>query len=126
MISYLLNIDQRQRKISQYIYKRNIEDEDLGSMLNSTKLKLVKSYTQDLVNFEFNIDNKSAHILSGDMKITNIRLLTDVIPEDQHSNFLNQYHLRDDTKYLLLSDNANQRLVLPRMPLNQVGKNDVG
>jgi len=124
--AYLLNIDQRKREISQYIYKRNIDDEDFGSMLNSPKLKLVKSNTQTLTNFEFNIDNIHANILSSDMRITNIRLLTDIVPIEQHSNFLNQYHLRDDTKYLIFSDNANQRLTLPYMPLSQVGKNDVG
>jgi hypothetical protein len=124
--AYLLNIDQRKREISQYLYKRDIEDEDLGSMVSSTKLKLVVSDVQELKNFEFNIDNIHANILSGDMKITNIRLLSEIIPMKEHSNFLNQYHLRDDTKYLIFGDNANQRLSLPYMPLNQVGKNDVG
>ncbi len=124
--SYLLNIDQRKRTISHFIYKRDIEDEDLGNMINSTKLKLVRTKVSPLNNFEFNIDNISANILSSDMKITNIRLLSEVIPLNEHSKFLNQYHLRDDTKYLIFADNANQRLVLPYMPLNQVGKNDVG
>lgn len=124
--SYLLNIDQRKRQISQYIYKRDIDDEDLGGLINSTKLVLIKSKVQPLSLFEFNIDDIHANILSSDMKITNIRLLNDIIPTEQHSNFLNQYHLRDDTKFLIFSDNANQRLTLPYMPLDQVGKNDVG
>jgi hypothetical protein len=124
--AYLVNIDQRKRELSQYIYKRDIEDEDLGSKVNSTKLKLIKTKTQTLSNFEFSIDNIHASILSSDMRITNIRLLSEVIPINQHSIFLNQYHLRDDTKYLIFGDNANQRLSLPYMPLNQVGSNDVG
>ena len=123
---YVININQRQRELSQFIYKRDIDDEELGSLNNSTKLVEVKSKTQPLTNFEFNIDNIHANILSSDMKITNIRLMDDVIPTNQHSNFLNQYHLRDDTKYLIFADNANQRLTLPYMPLNQVGYNDVG
>jgi hypothetical protein len=124
--SYLVNIDQRNRKIEQYIYKRDIEDEDLGSTILSTKLKLVKSITATMSNFEFNIDDISANILASDMKITNIRLLTDVIPLTEHSNFLNQYHLRDDTKYLIFADNANMRLTLPYMPLSQVSIKNVG
>jgi len=124
--AFLINIDQRNRKINQYIYKRDIEDEDLGSFVNSTKLKLVKSNEQDLANFEFTIDNTSANILSCDMRITNIRLFSDIISENQHSNLLNQYILRDDTKYLIFSDNATQRLTLPRMPLSQVADSDVG
>ena len=123
---YILNIDQRKREINQYIYKRDIDDEDFGGMLNTTKLKLVKSKRNELTNFEFNIDNIHAKILSCDMRITNIRLFTEVIPENEHSNFLNQYNLRDDTKYLIFADNANQRLTLPYMPLNQVPSDGVG
>lgn len=124
--AYLVNIDQRNRKISQYIYKRDIEDEDLGSKVLSTKLKLIYSISDDLTNFEFNIDDVSANILGSDMKITNIRLMSDIIPVEQHSNFLNQYHLRDDTKYLIFADNANMRLTLPYMPLSQVSIKNVG
>jgi hypothetical protein len=124
--SYLVNIDQRKREINQYLYKRNIDDEETGSSLFTTKLKNVTSNKQELKNFEFNIDNIQASILSCDMKITNIRLMSDVIPEQEHSKFLNQYHLRDDTKYLIFSDNANQRLVLPYMPLSQVSSKSVG
>jgi hypothetical protein len=124
--AYLINIDQRNRKISQYIYKRDIEDEDLGSRVISTKLKLVYSINSDLNNFEFNIDNVNANILGSDMKITNIRLMSDIIPFEQQSNFLNQYHLRDDTKYLIFADNANMRLTLPYMPLSQVSIKNVG
>jgi hypothetical protein len=124
--AYLVNIDQRKREITQYIYKRDIDDEDMGLSLNTTKLKYVRGITSSLTNFEFNIDNIHANILSGDMKITNIRLFSDIVPLDQHSNMLNQYHLRDDTKYLIFGDNANQRLSLPYMPLNQVSSKGVG
>ena len=54
------------------------------------------------------------------MKITNIRLFIDVIPENQHSKILNQSIIRDDSKYLIFADNANQRLVLPSFEINQV------
>ena len=124
--AYLVNIDQRQRKITQYIYKRNVEEESDASTLNSTRLKKVYSLQLDMNPVEFKLEDISAKLLSCDMKITNIRLFIDVIPEDQHTKILNQTMIRDDSKYLLFADNANQRLVLPSMPLNQVGPGGVG
>jgi hypothetical protein len=116
---YILNVDQRQRKISQYVYKRNIEDEDLGSRISTTILRSVNSSVMDLEPVEFTLENISAKIKGGDMKITNIRLFIDVIPENQHSKMLNQSIIRDDSKYLIFADNANQKLVLPSFDLNQ-------
>ena len=124
--AYLVNIDQRQRKITQYIYKRDVEDEEDASSLGSTKLKKVYSLQLDMTPVEFTLEGISASLLSCDMKMTNIRLFIDIIPEDQHNKILNQTMIRDDSKYLLFADNANQRLMLPNMPLNQVGKNGVG
>ena len=53
------------------------------------------------------------------MKATNIRLFIDVIPEDVHNKVLNQYIIRDDSKYLVFADSANTRLYLPRFYLNE-------
>jgi hypothetical protein len=117
---YILNVDQRQRKISQYVYKRNIEDEDYGARLSTTILKKVNSNELDMEPVEFELENVSARILGCDMKITNIRLFSDVVPENQHSKMLNQSIIRDDSKYLIFADNANQRLVLPSFEINQV------
>ena len=52
------------------------------------------------------------------MKITNIRFFVDVTPEDAHNKILNQTIIRDDAKYLIFADNANQRLTLPNYPLD--------
>ena len=123
--SYVVNIDQRKGKISQYIYKRDVELESDASTLNSTKLKLVYSKTMDMTPVEFKLENITAMILSGDMKITNLRMFIDIIPEDQHNKILNQAIIRDDSKYLLFADNANQRLTLPNYPLGQIGPGDV-
>ena len=122
---YLVNIDQRQRKISQYIYKRNVDLEEDAKYLGSTKLTLVYSNELDLVPVEFNLENVNAQLLSGDIKITNIRMFVDIIPVDQHNKLLNQTIIRDDSKYLLFADNANQRLVLPNFPLGQIGTGEV-
>ena len=122
---YLVNVDQRQRKISQYIYKRNVDLEEDAKYLGSTKLTLVYSNELDLVPVEFNLENVNAQLLSGDIKITNIRMFVDIIPVDQHNKLLNQTIIRDDSKYLLFADNANQRLVLPNFPLGQIGTGEV-
>lgn len=124
--SYVVNIDQRQRKISQYLYKRDVDDEEDASYLTSTKLLLVYNNVLDMTPVEFKLEDTSARILGSDMKLTNIRMFTDIIPEDQHNKILNQTIIRDDSKYLIFADNANQRLVLPNWPLNQVDKNDMG
>jgi hypothetical protein len=123
--AYILNVDQRQRKIHQYIYKRNVELESDASSLNSTKLLLVYSNSSDMTPVEFELENTTAKLLSCDMKITNIRFFIDVIPQDQHNKILNQAIIRDDSKYLLFADNANTRLTLPNYPLSQVGPSDV-
>ena len=117
---YILNIDQRQRKVSQYIYKRNTDDEEMGGRLSTTVLKKSFSQVFDHTPVEINVDNIFPRITGSDMKITNIRYFTDVIPENQHSKILNQSIIRDDSKYLQFADNANQRLVLPSFDINQV------
>ncbi len=116
---YLVNIDQRQRKINQYIYKRNVDIEEDAQYLGSTKLRLVYSNQLDLVPVKFELENLVGQLLSGDMKLTNLRLFVDVIPEEQHNKLLNQSIIRDDSKYLLFADNANLRLTLPSFPLSQ-------
>lgn len=123
--SFLVNIDQRQRTISHYIYKRNVEDEDDAEQLRSTKLRQVYQKNQEMTPESFRIENVSATIQSGDMKLTNIRLFSEVIPESEIDKILNQSILRDDTKYLMLGDNANKKLNLPNFSIGQIGNGEV-
>jgi hypothetical protein len=119
---YVINIDQRQRKMSQYIYKRNVEDdeEDRARLLNSTILKPVYSLVnQDITPIEYELDSTIlAHIENSDMKLTNIRLFSDIIPETEHNKLLNQYIIADDSKYLIFADNASMKLNLPNFKDN--------
>ena len=125
--AYVLNINQRQRIVTQYLYKRDVDFEDDAEYLSSTKLRLVYTISQEMIPVEFYLEsNIDAKILASDMKLTNIRLFTDIIPEDQHTKILNQSIIRDDSKYLVFADNANQRLVLPNEPTSQLGPGDVG
>lgn len=114
---YVLNVDQRNRNMSQYIYKRNVEFEDDASRLSSTVLKKVHSNEQTIEPVDYQLEGVDPVILGSDMKLTNVRLFLDVIPEDTHNKILNQYVMREDSKYLVFADNANSRIYLPSFPL---------
>jgi hypothetical protein len=115
---YVLNVNQRERKMEQYVYKRDVEEEGDASSLPSNLLRLVYEDTRDFVPFEFLNENDTCEILASDMRITNIRLFSDVIPKSYHNKMLNQYVVGEDSKYLILADNANTRIILPNFPLN--------
>lgn len=118
---YLVNVDQRQRMMDQYIYKRDVDDidEEDAKYLRSTKLREVYSNSIEITPFEYEIENNmNASLVLSDMKATNIRLFNDVIPVSQHTKLLNQYLIADDAKYLVFADNASMRVQLPNYPLD--------
>lgn len=117
---YVINIDQRNRKLDQWIYKRNVEidSEDEARFLPSTILERVFVNTQDYIPVDFQLVGIDSLIYASDMKVTNIRLFNDVIPVGEHNKILNQYIIGDDSKHLVFADNANVRLTLPNFPLN--------
>jgi hypothetical protein len=114
---YICNIDQRNGKMNQYIYKRNVDDEEDASDLPNTILKMLYKNEQSITPINFEARGFTAQILGSDMKITNVRLFAELIPEKEHTKQLNQYIVRDDSKYLVLADNATTRLYLPKYPL---------
>ena len=114
---YVLNLDQRNRSMSQYIYKRDTDNEEWASRLRNTALRKVYSNTQNIEAIEFDIENNNPKILGSDMKVTNIRLFSDIIPEDTHNKLLNQSIIGNDSRYLIFADNANTRLFLNKYPL---------
>ena len=121
---YLINVDQRQRKVNQYIYKRNVDEESQASMLGSTVLKKVYSQEDTLSIVNFEIETTHVTLLASDMKATNLRLFNGVIPESEHNKLLNQYIIGTDYKYLIFADNANTRLTLPNYQSSQID-NDI-
>jgi hypothetical protein len=116
---YVLNIDQRQRELSQWIYKRDVDDESKASLLSGTMLRKVYSGKMDFEPFEAMIESDSCQLIASDMKATNLRLFDDVIPEGYHNKILNQIIIGNDSKNLIFADNANMRLVLPNFPMNE-------
>ena len=114
---YVLNVDQRNRTMEQFIYKRNVDDEDDAASLPNTLLRGLYKNTQDIEPIQYEMEGKNCTILGSDMGATNIRVFLDVIPEKEHNKILNQYIIRDDSKYLVFADNATTRLYLPSFPL---------
>lgn len=114
---YLININQRSNELEQFIYKRDVDDEDDAVNLVGTKLRQVYKNKQNLTPDKFVLEIESPTILGSDMKITNIRLFNDIAPEDYHNKLLNQYIIGDDSKNLIIADNATTRLYLPGFPL---------
>ena len=115
---YVLNVDQRNRKLDQYIYKRSvdIDSEDDAKFLPSTVLELVYGDSQTYTPNQFELEGIDAVIYASDMKMTNIRLFSEVIPKAEHNKILNQYIIADDSKYLIFADNANTKITLPYFP----------
>ena len=116
---YVLNIDQRNREMSQWIYKRDIDDEDAGGSAITTLLHNVYKGSQPMVPFEYIIEGDHCSILGSDMKLTNIRLFMEPIPEAYHNKILNQYIIGDDSKHMVFADNATTRIYLPNFPYNE-------
>lgn len=115
---YVLNVDQRNRKLEHFVYKRNVDDESDAASLPSTILRRIYQGSQDITPISYQIEgNVTCQVLASDMSVTNIRLFMETIPAEQHNKILNQYIIRDDSKYLVFADNATTRLYLPKFPL---------
>ena len=72
--------------------------------------------TQDYTPVDFELVGIDSLIYASDMKVTNIRLFSEVIPVTEHNKILNQYIIADDSKYLVFADNASTKIVLPYFP----------
>jgi hypothetical protein len=109
--AYLVNIDQRQGIITQYMYK--ISD------MESPSLEMVYKKEEVLNKVEFFLGDMNASVLGSETKLTNITLFGDVIPEDQHIKLLSSPIIRDDYKHLIFTDNANMKLILANHSISQ-------
>lgn len=115
---YTININQRQRKVEQFLYKRNVTNESDARKLNKANLELVTSREEDFTIGEFEFDNGNDIIIQGsNMRLTNIRIYNDIVEESSHNKILNQYIIRD-TDYLILGDNSNKKVRLDNYPYN--------
>jgi hypothetical protein len=110
----VININQRLNALELYLYKRNVDYEDDAESLTSSKLRQVYKYAQGIVPTTIDITpNTNAAILGSNIKITNLRLFNDVIPETSHNKLLNLNLIGTDYKYVIFVDNANQDANMP-------------
>ena len=116
---YVMNIDQRNRDLQQFVYKRDVVDEADAAMSMSTILHQVYKNSQTIVPFEYILEGNYCELLGSDMRATNLRLFADIIPENYHNKILNQYIVGNDSKYLVFADNATTRIYLPNLPFNE-------
>jgi len=86
--------------------------------LSSTKLEKVYYDSQTFIPVDFELVGIDTKIFASDMKATNIRLFSEIIPVSEHNKILNQYIIADDSKYLVFADNANTKITLPLFPYN--------
>ena len=123
--SLVVNIDQRQSLLSAYVYKRNVEYEEDAVMLSSSNLLLLYKLAVPIIPTFIEMDNINASILGSDMKMTNIRMFVDVIPESDHNKLLNRPVIGSDYKYVIFSDNANKDVPLVFNPDSKVNYNKI-
>jgi hypothetical protein len=145
-----INLDNRQRKISLDLFKRNydynitmfnndyksvvlsstnqtgityytsigyrpVKNTEINKELLNTKLSNIASKVYDDITLNsFSID-KTITIFASDIKMTNIRIFNDVIPEQSKSNILQQ-RIIQDSNYLILADNATRQLYTQNVP----------
>lgn len=114
---YVLNVDQRNKEMSQFIYKRDVDSEEYASRLRHTSFRKLYENTQNIESIEFEMEDGYPTILGSDMKATNIRLFDDILPIETHNKILNMSIIGDDSKHLIFADNANSRIFLNKFPL---------
>lgn len=107
---FLVNVDQRIGTIEQFLYKRVGQTEQENSRISSIELNLLFSNSLTLTRKFIEIEDTRAKILASNMKLTNIRLFSDIIPKEKHSEILSLSKIGNDSKYLIFADNANQRI----------------
>lgn len=116
---YQLNLNQRERYVEHFLYKRNVSVENQAIRLKSSKLLLLDTYKQSMtkpVVFE-NTDGQIT-INGSDMKLTNIRIWDDIIPVENHTKVLNQ-HIVKDYSHIILADSCNKKINgLENLPYN--------
>ena len=114
---YMFNLNQRQEYVSQYVFKRFSEDNYTVGRLDTSELKLVAKNEDFHIPIEYEFDNINLQVMASPIKLTNLRLFRDIIPKDKFTKILNQNIIKD-SEYLIMADNANEKVFLPRYPYN--------
>ena len=106
----VLNINNKFLQVSASLYRLDSTGNSgtaIGSRPQDSNNDLIKEYTSSMdVSSQLVWDTGSNYHLRGNStKMTNIRVFTNVIELEQHSNILNQYVVRDNQLSIII-DNA--------------------
>ena len=102
----VINLLNQFQQISIHIYDRK------DNSLKTTKLNKIWEHNINNVPISDRTSNTKFSLLSSPIHLTNIRLLSKPLEEENHSLFLNMNILKDSSEALII-DNAIPRLKLP-------------
>ncbi len=92
--------------------------EDVADLNNHTDFVKVFENISSIPEIEFNLEGEKYYIPSSNMLISNIRLFSTMIKEEEHDFILSQQYLKDESK-LLIIDNCKQQVNLPYIAKNR-------
>jgi hypothetical protein len=106
----VLNINNKFLQVSTSLYRldsTNNQGTSRGSRPQDGSNNLIKEYTtvEDVTSQLVWDSNTKYHLRGNNTKMTNIRVFSNVIEQEQHSNILNQYVVRDNQLSIII-DNA--------------------
>jgi len=93
---------------------RLVKNTEINAQLSDTNLLKVLTVTYSNIPLNSFDINQTITVYASDVKMTNIRIFNDVIPEDSKSNILLQRVIQD-SEYLILADNATKELYTPNI-----------
>lgn len=109
--AYVINVSNTYNEIGLFIYKLDGTSNSGLPQSASNRLDKMFSYV-DVIPAETSWDTNTQYSLrSGYMHMTNIRVFTKTIEEEQHANVLQQYVVRDSDLSILI-DNAIPSIML--------------
>jgi hypothetical protein len=92
-----------------------VKNVDIIKNISDPKLKLLYTKTYSNISNESFSHNTDLVVNTSNIKLTNIRILDDVIPDESKSNLLNQNIIKD-SNHLILADNANIQMYARNVP----------
>ena len=113
--STVINLSNLFRSLSVYIYELDKPLNNINPQLETSALKLLYN-NLIFINDKVSVDSGGYwSLVSGPIRLTNIRIFKRIIEEEAHNIVLNQYVV-NDTQLAELVDNAIPELRLLRIP----------
>jgi hypothetical protein len=104
--SIIVNINNEFGELSVYIYKLYRQDNYTTPQAADNSLQLMLKWVTPISQLAvWSTDDSMYRLVGTKFLLTNIRIFNRIIEEEQHSNVLNQYVVRDSDK-VIVTDNA--------------------